>query len=628
MTELNRFSLKTKIIAINFLIPLFFYQLNQILIQVFNTSIDLTLGGRLLKAFSKPLEYAILIVLSMAANIIILNILKPLFQYLDNQSHYNLARKSVIKIPWLLIIMHTSFWALGVIIYYIILGGRPPGGVPFIWAFLLNVNGGFLGGIFSVLVLNVILIRPKSYLKMVHIMPEEKDYFIRNKQLLIIIASLSSFPIYLCYVSRFFFEFQLNRIFSPAFGLSLFIVSLFVGLIILTAFILSRTEYSWQIRFLMKKLRDVSEGEGDLTKRVFLINFDEIGKICEAINKVIERVRQTVMNVKEVTRSTRASSHNLEKSVEENREYLIGFNNTIQNILMDIENEKREVNHARDYVKNISVNISQNLHKMVTQVKTVEEMSFIVNKMIDAIYKITSKTDETKKMSGTLNEKARENQKKIENLFSSVSSIEESFNSVKSAVEQISDIAERTNILALNASIQAAHAGEAGKGFSVVAGEVRKLSYNSTAQVTRIFDQIKEMENSTHQGIGAINRLEASLKDMLPLIEQITAMVLFVSINMDEQKLRADKVLEALKILNEYTEGMKTLSDEQQERSDAIVRTIENLEEKSNKTFDSITAVNAELVKINSNNEMINNISSENYSNAEKLSKLTDKFLI
>jgi len=232
--------------------------------------------------------------------------------------------------------------------------------------------------------------------------------------------------------------------------------------------------------------KDLAEGEGDLTKRLKAKNNDEIGAVTGFINKFIEKIHTTVTGVGNTATETKTIS---EKTLANANE-----------ISKSAHLQTKMVQESKDLVTKVEkeIDLSEQLAIQTTEdtkanLEVLTQMSESLNRVVDAIY-IAS--EEEIGMSGRINALAHETLK------------------IKDVLEMIKDIADQTNLLALNAAIEAARAGEHGRGFAVVADEVRKLAERTQKSLTEIDATISVVVQSVGDVSENMNKNAENIKQI------------------------------------------------------------------------------------------------------------------
>ncbi len=223
------------------------------------------------------------------------------------------------------------------------------------------------------------------------------------------------------------------------------------------------------IHDILQVTSDLAEGEGDLTKRIVTKSNDEMKEIANSMNQFIEKVHSSIKVVKSSSMENASISHelsitslevgkNVEQSVVIVRETTQKTTDIIHGIMLSIEDAKKSKNE-------------------IIEANTI--LNNVRNEIVDLTKKVQlSAQNET-------------------DLASSIEALSKDTEQVKGVLEVISDIADQTNLLALNAAIEAARAGEHGRGFAVVADEVRKLAERTQKSLTEINTTISVIVQAT-----------------------------------------------------------------------------------------------------------------------------------
>jgi methyl-accepting chemotaxis protein len=289
-------------------------------------------------------------------------------------------------------------------------------------------------------------------------------------------------------------------------------------------------------------VKDIAEGEGDLTKRVTVKSKDELGELSGWLNMFLDKLQDTVKDIMEnanvlnvssdelasVSQTMAANSEAMDQRTRGVTSNTREMTKNINTVAGSAEDATTNVNSVSSAVEQMSTTLSQVSETAVQVSENTNTIAVALEEMSATVNEVTKNTEHAANVSKTAAEKATTTQGLMRKLG-------ESAESVGKVVQVIDEIAEKTNLLALNASIEAARAGDAGKGFNVVANEVKDLSKQTAEATQNIVEQINEMQQNTQTSIAAIT-------EIVEVINELNSVNLTIAGAVEEQSVTTNEV--------------------------------------------------------------------------------------
>lgn len=290
---------------------------------------------------------------------------------------------------------------------------------------------------------------------------------------------------------------------QAAFKISIVVFALSIALAIGAALIilaLMRRYISIPLQNTVERVRDLAEGEGDLTKRLEVNSTDEVGDITKWINQFVSNIHNIVKEVSSVTSDVRASSGTL-----------TGASQNLSAGMEEMSVQSRNISAA-------ATQMNQNF----------QVISSSVQEMSTSIAEVARNASDASKIAREADRTVNETNQKIKQLGVDAQEIGK-------VVEAIQSIASQTNLLALNAAIEAAGAGDAGKGFAVVASEVKELARQAAEASDEIKTRIEAIQNSTEVAVESISMITS-------VISKINEFSTSIASSVEEQSITAKEI--------------------------------------------------------------------------------------
>jgi len=404
-------------------------------------------------------------------------------------------------------------------------------------------------------------------------------------------------------------------------GLAILVVSLVIVYILATFMVRP-------IRTTVDALREIAQGDGDLTVRLSASGNDEVTVLARYFNETIAKIGSAIKAVEGNAEVMEEIGDELSSNMSETASSVHEISSNIDSIKQQALTQAKSVTATASTIEEIRNTITSLNERIESQAASVAMSSSSIEEMVANIASITGTLEKSDGLVQELGAATRDGKETLATSNSVTTKIAEESGSLMEASTVIQHIASQTNLLAMNAAIEAAHAGEAGKGFAVVADEIRKLAEESAAQGAAITSTLKNLSTEI-EGLSSSSKVvESKFNAIFNLAEQVKEMSSRLTEAMREQENGSREVLTAIKDINQVTNEVQAGSAEMLQGSEDVAQEMEKLDGLTRVITDSMNEMAAGAMQINNAVHDVADITQKNKQSIEGLVREVGRFKV
>jgi methyl-accepting chemotaxis protein len=397
-----------------------------------------------------------------------------------------------------------------------------------------------------------------------------------------------------------------------------------IGVLVLSALVIR--SITRPVKRVAASLREIAEGGGDLTGTIDSVSNDEIGELARHFNGFTSTLSALIRDVKTEADELRTLGTELSGEMDQTAAAVNQITATIDSVRQQVLSQSASVTESSASVEQLLRHLGTLKAMIEDQAASVAESSASIQQMIANIGSVTKNIETSGEQIGRLVKASEDGKTKIEAVTVEIQRIAEQSALLQEANGLIAGIAGQTNLLAMNAAIEAAHAGEAGRGFAVVADEIRKLAENSSNQSREIAQNLKSIQEVISRVVESSHLAENAFNTMDEIVRNVDRLELEVKSAMIEQNSGSTEILQALTRINTITENVRNYADEMNRGGSSVYREMQSLREVTTDVNTAVSDIASSVGEINDTVMNVRGMTGRNRASIDRVAVKTARF--